>query len=177
MFVHRHSDGKDQFDAVMAAVRASPELVALGKDGRGEERFTSRAMIETEQRLERADRDGSTRAAITASTTAIANARSRVPRRAALSLSAEQRGALRACHRARGAQHRHRLCRHRQERDAGRRARGVGSGGLQGARRRAVGHRRREPGKRLGHRVAHHRQPRASVGPGPRAADRQATSW
>src|SRR3546814_5987671 len=52
MFVHRHSDGKDQFDAVMAAVKGVPEMVALGKDGRGEERFTSRAMIETEQRLE-----------------------------------------------------------------------------------------------------------------------------
>ena len=54
MFVHRHSEGKEQFDRVMAAVRASPELIALGKDGRGEERFTSRDMIETEQRLERA---------------------------------------------------------------------------------------------------------------------------
>ncbi|PSJ43338.1 Ti-type conjugative transfer relaxase TraA [Allosphingosinicella deserti] len=54
MFVHRHSDGKEQFDQVMAAVRAAPELVALGRDGRGEERFTSREMIETEQRLERA---------------------------------------------------------------------------------------------------------------------------
>jgi Ti-type conjugative transfer relaxase TraA len=53
-FVHRHSDGKDQFDAVMSAVRRSPDLVALGKDGRGEDRFTSRQMIETEQRLERA---------------------------------------------------------------------------------------------------------------------------
>lgn len=38
----------------MAAVKAAPELVALGKDGRGEQRFTPRAMIETEQRLERA---------------------------------------------------------------------------------------------------------------------------
>jgi len=57
MFVHRHSDGKEQFDRVMGAVRAAPELVALGKDGRGEERFTSRDMIETERRLERsADR-------------------------------------------------------------------------------------------------------------------------
>ena len=54
LFVHRHSEGKDQFDRVMATVRAAPELVALGKDGRGEARFTSRAMIETEQRLERA---------------------------------------------------------------------------------------------------------------------------
>ncbi|OAN59942.1 Ti-type conjugative transfer relaxase TraA [Sphingomonas sp. TDK1] len=54
MFVHRHSEGKDQFDQVMAAVRAAPELVKLGKDGRGEDRFTSRDMIETEVRLERA---------------------------------------------------------------------------------------------------------------------------
>jgi Ti-type conjugative transfer relaxase TraA len=52
-FAFRHSDGKDQFDQVMSAVRTSPELVALGKDGRGEDRFTSREMIETEQRLER----------------------------------------------------------------------------------------------------------------------------
>uniref|UniRef100_UPI0035CC911C Ti-type conjugative transfer relaxase TraA n=1 Tax=uncultured Sphingomonas sp. TaxID=158754 RepID=UPI0035CC911C len=54
MFVHRHSDGKEQFDQAMAAVRGAPDLLALGKDGRGDERFTSRDMIETEQRLERA---------------------------------------------------------------------------------------------------------------------------
>ena len=54
MFVHRHSDGKEQFDRVMAAVKAAPELVALGKDGRGEQRFTCSQIIETEQRLERA---------------------------------------------------------------------------------------------------------------------------
>jgi Ti-type conjugative transfer relaxase TraA len=53
-FAFRHSDGKEQFDRVMAAVRASPELVALGKDGRNQERFTSRDMIATEARLERA---------------------------------------------------------------------------------------------------------------------------
>jgi Ti-type conjugative transfer relaxase TraA len=56
-FVHRHSDGKEQFDQVLSAVKRSPELVKLGRDGRGEERFTSRAMIECEMRLERgADR-------------------------------------------------------------------------------------------------------------------------
>ncbi len=54
MFVHRHSDGKEQFDAALAAVHASPDIVALGRDGRGDERFTSRDMIETEQRLENA---------------------------------------------------------------------------------------------------------------------------
>lgn len=54
MFVHSHTDGKEQFDRAMSAVRASPDLVELGKDGRGEDRFTSRQMIETEQRLQRA---------------------------------------------------------------------------------------------------------------------------
>jgi len=51
MFVHRHSGDEAQFDHAMSAVRASPELIALGKDGRGEDRFTSRDMIETERRL------------------------------------------------------------------------------------------------------------------------------
>jgi Ti-type conjugative transfer relaxase TraA len=54
MFVHRHSDGKEQFDAAMSAVRGSPDMIALGQDGRGEDRFTSRAMIEAEQRMQRA---------------------------------------------------------------------------------------------------------------------------
>ncbi|WP_296743798.1 Ti-type conjugative transfer relaxase TraA [Mesorhizobium sp.] len=54
VFAFRHSDGKEQFDQVMGAVRASPELVALGKDGRDQERFTSRDMIAVEARLERA---------------------------------------------------------------------------------------------------------------------------
>jgi len=54
IFVHRHSDGKEQFDAALSAVRGSPDFIALGKDGLGEDRFTSRQMIETEQRLHRA---------------------------------------------------------------------------------------------------------------------------
>ncbi|MEI5689110.1 Ti-type conjugative transfer relaxase TraA [Sphingomonas kyungheensis] len=53
-FAFRHSDGKDQFDQVIAAVRASPELVPLGRDGRDQERFTSRDTIATEARLEKA---------------------------------------------------------------------------------------------------------------------------
>ena len=56
-FAFRHSDGKEQFDQVMGALRASPELVALGKDGRDQERFTSRDMIAVEARLERAGDD------------------------------------------------------------------------------------------------------------------------
>ncbi len=54
MFLHRHSDGKDQFDLAMNAVQASPNIVALGVDGKGNERFTSRGMIEVETRLEQA---------------------------------------------------------------------------------------------------------------------------
>lgn len=50
-FAFRHSDGKDQFDSVMSSVRGSPELVALGKDGRDQERFTSADMIAVEERL------------------------------------------------------------------------------------------------------------------------------
>ena len=56
-FAFRHSDGKEQFDQVMGAVRASPELVALGRDSRDQERFTSRDMIAVENRLERAGDD------------------------------------------------------------------------------------------------------------------------
>ena len=53
-FVHRHSDGKEQFDQVLSSVQSAPDLVALGKDGRGQERYTSRDMITTEARLEQA---------------------------------------------------------------------------------------------------------------------------
>ena len=53
-FAHRHSDGIDQFNEVMGAMRSAPDLVELGKDARGEDRFTTRAMIEAEQRLHRA---------------------------------------------------------------------------------------------------------------------------
>jgi Ti-type conjugative transfer relaxase TraA len=53
-FAHRHSDGLDQFNQVMGAIGSAPDLVELGKDARGEDRFTTRDMIETEQRLHRA---------------------------------------------------------------------------------------------------------------------------
>ncbi len=53
-FSHRHSDGIDQFNDVIGAMRRAPNLVELGKDARGEDRFTTRAMIEAEQRLHRA---------------------------------------------------------------------------------------------------------------------------
>ncbi|MER9588769.1 Ti-type conjugative transfer relaxase TraA [Mesorhizobium australicum] len=50
-FAHRHSDGMEQFNQVMGAISNAPDLVELGKDGRGEDRFSTRQMIETEQRL------------------------------------------------------------------------------------------------------------------------------
>lgn len=53
-FAHRHSDGMDQFNEVMGAMRNAPDLVELGQDGRGEDRFSTRDMIEAEQRLHRA---------------------------------------------------------------------------------------------------------------------------
>ena len=53
-FAHRHSDGIDQFNDVMGAMRGAPDLVELGKDARGEDRFTTREMIQAEQRLHRA---------------------------------------------------------------------------------------------------------------------------
>jgi Ti-type conjugative transfer relaxase TraA len=53
-FAHRHSDGLDQFKEVIGAMRSDPDLVELGKDARGGDRFTTRAMIEAEQRLHRA---------------------------------------------------------------------------------------------------------------------------
>jgi Ti-type conjugative transfer relaxase TraA len=53
-FAHQHSDGIDQFNDVVSAMRSAPNLVELGRDARGEDRFTTRAMIETEQRLHRA---------------------------------------------------------------------------------------------------------------------------
>jgi Ti-type conjugative transfer relaxase TraA len=48
---HRHSEGADQFALVMGAVEASPEVVHLGEDGRGHERFSTREMIATEARM------------------------------------------------------------------------------------------------------------------------------
>jgi Ti-type conjugative transfer relaxase TraA len=53
-FVNRHSDGAEQFASVVAKVEAAPELVRLGEDTRGRERFTTREMLETERRMERA---------------------------------------------------------------------------------------------------------------------------
>jgi len=93
MFAHRHSANKEQFDAVMSAVKNAPELVALGRDGKGNDRFTSRDMIETEQRLERATIRLEARRSHAVPDryreVALANAKAR-----GMDLSTEQRGAL-----------------------------------------------------------------------------------
>ena len=93
MFVHRHSEGKDQFDAVMAAVKASPDLFALGRDGRGDERFTSRTMLETEQRLERATATLDARRHHGVAARHVDRALAQAAQRG-MDLSVEQRGAL-----------------------------------------------------------------------------------
>jgi ATP-dependent exoDNAse (exonuclease V) alpha subunit len=48
MFIHRHSADKEQFDYALNAVQSSPDMIELGRDGRGDERFTSREMIDVE---------------------------------------------------------------------------------------------------------------------------------
>lgn len=49
--VDRQTDGAAQFAAVMAKVEASPELVRVGTDGRGRDRFSTREMTGLEQRM------------------------------------------------------------------------------------------------------------------------------
>jgi Ti-type conjugative transfer relaxase TraA len=50
--VARHTDGAEQFRAVLAKVEAHPDLVRVGKDGWGRERLSTRRMIKIEERLE-----------------------------------------------------------------------------------------------------------------------------
>ena len=51
-FVHRHTRDAMQFTQVLARIEAAAELVRLGIDGTGEERFTSWEMLTTEQQLQ-----------------------------------------------------------------------------------------------------------------------------
>lgn len=53
MFAHRHSDGQDQFDLVLASMRHHESVLALGRDGLGAERFTTSSMMSAEQVLVR----------------------------------------------------------------------------------------------------------------------------
>jgi Ti-type conjugative transfer relaxase TraA len=51
--IARHTDGAAQFAQVLATVEASPELVRLGQDAAGRERWTTREMLAAEQQMER----------------------------------------------------------------------------------------------------------------------------
>ncbi len=53
MFAHRHSDGKEQFDRVLAGMRNHESVLALGRDGNGAERFTTTSMMSAEEALVR----------------------------------------------------------------------------------------------------------------------------
>jgi len=50
-FCHRHSDEPEQFHAVFNKVKTSEQLVSLGRDEQGRERFTTREMLALETRL------------------------------------------------------------------------------------------------------------------------------
>ena len=90
---HRHSDGKEQFDKVLSAMRSADQLVVLGRDGAGQDRFTTRGMIEVELKLARSaetlERSGHVVAERHVER-ALASARD-----AGLTLSGEQQAALR----------------------------------------------------------------------------------
>ena len=49
--VDRQTEDAAQFAAVMARVEASPELVRVGEDGRGQARFSTREMVALEQQF------------------------------------------------------------------------------------------------------------------------------
>lgn len=53
MFAHRHSDGQEQFNHVLAAMRSHESVLALGRDGRGAGRFTTVSMLSAEEALVR----------------------------------------------------------------------------------------------------------------------------
>jgi len=50
-FLHGHTADAEQFRNALAAVEASPELVRLGRDGRGAMRYTTREMLALERGL------------------------------------------------------------------------------------------------------------------------------
>jgi Ti-type conjugative transfer relaxase TraA len=53
MFAHRHSDGQEQFNHVLASMRHHESVLALGRDGNNAERFTTTGMMSAEEALVR----------------------------------------------------------------------------------------------------------------------------
>lgn len=49
-FVSWHTEGAKQVGQVMSRVKAAPELVRVGQDGHGRERFSTQEMLATERR-------------------------------------------------------------------------------------------------------------------------------
>ncbi|WP_340645991.1 Ti-type conjugative transfer relaxase TraA [Phenylobacterium sp.] len=93
-FIHRHTDDKAQFDRALAAVWSAPDLGYLGRDGAGQERFTTREMVEVEAQLETSAADLDVRNGHRVSP-AIAREAARYSEGRGLTLSAEQASALR----------------------------------------------------------------------------------
>lgn len=93
MFAHRHSDGQEQFDRVLASMRHHESVLALGRDGRGAERFTTTGMMSAEEALVR---DAGRLAASRDHAVARGNVENAVDRAEVrgLRLGAEQRAAL-----------------------------------------------------------------------------------
>ena len=50
-FVNRHTVDAEQFDTVYAKVKSHPELVLLGQDDRGRDRFTTRELLALETKM------------------------------------------------------------------------------------------------------------------------------
>src|SRR6185312_761225 len=50
-FVNRHTVDDEQFQEVFEAVKACPELIKLGIDDRGRERFTTQSMLDIESHM------------------------------------------------------------------------------------------------------------------------------
>ncbi len=116
----------------MAKVEAAAELIRLGVDGRGQERFTTRTMLAVEARMARAGAAlGAARATRSAARGRMRAARPPARGRAGGGVPARDRrlGSGAGCG----------VCRHRQVDDAGGGACGLGGGGLPGAGRGAVG--------------------------------------
>lgn len=52
-FINRHTVDEEQFTRVYEKVKASPELVYIGKDSRGNDKYSSQEMVELEYRMVR----------------------------------------------------------------------------------------------------------------------------
>ena len=161
--IDRHTDGAEQFTRVLAKVEASAEIVRLGEDDRGRERFTTRAMLATEERMERtAERLAAARGHRVGASARDAAVRER-------GLGDEQRAAFRHVTGERDLALVVGYAGTGKSTMLGARAR-HGKRGLHGSGRGVVGHRGRGARGRIRHQLAHDRLARACVGTGARAA-------